>query len=381
MSTSQRVEKHKIKNGSEPLRYLRVAQGCAIVASLGVGFSSFWGLRDFFIEQGGLIGWLLPMSLAAVVTVLVAFLWHMLLDLASEKRTSVQLALLSGAAVVLTALMIAISAQFVTSAIGGDAALRHHKEAYLTEATELASALEEQSRLTDRQLGQGSQVAGQLQTYLRCEIERGCLSGRGGGEGPNTAALRDLVTGFGLMQDDASSQAGLQQALLNEARVQIEEARRAAREGDAESFNDHIALLHSAISRARGEAERLHFDPSFLANSAYPEVARLAGRFDGQGLQMRDEVLSRPVPVFEPMDRYEAAVTYSDKVYMAHVLGVAVELLPLLMFFIVLLSAQLREDQDDENGVANGLVEDRIGGDPDQPVLPFSGRSKGYPAE
>lgn len=66
-----------------PPPFLRTAQACAIVASLGIGFSSFWGLRDFFIEQGGLIGWLLPLSLAIVVTVMVAFLWHTLLELAA----------------------------------------------------------------------------------------------------------------------------------------------------------------------------------------------------------------------------------------------------------------------------------------------------------
>ncbi|WP_127116237.1 hypothetical protein [Shimia sediminis] len=379
---AERGGRKPAEHQKSPPPFLRAAQGFAIVASLGVGFSSFWGLRDFFIEQGGLIGWVLPLSLAIVVTAMMAFLWHMLLDLAAQKREPVAIALLSGAAIVLTGLMIAISAQFVTSAVGGDAGMRHHKEAYLSEVTELVSALEEQSRLTDQQLSQGSQVAGQLQAYLRCEIARGCLSKRGGGTGPATRVLEDMVSGFSLMQDDASSQAGLQQALLDEARVQIEEARRAARDGDVEGFNDHIALLHAAISRARGEAERLHFDPGFLANSPYAEVARLAKRFDSQGFQMRDEVLSRPVPVFEPMDRYEAAVTYSDKVYMAHVLGVSVELLPLLMFFVVLLSAQIREEEvEPEVGGSTVIDRTRVQDDPDQPILPFAGRPRGYPAE
>lgn len=69
---------------TSPPPFLRSAQACAIVASLGVGFSSFWGLRDFFVEQGGLIGWLLPLSLAIVVTVVVAFLWHTLLELGAH---------------------------------------------------------------------------------------------------------------------------------------------------------------------------------------------------------------------------------------------------------------------------------------------------------
>lgn len=293
-----------------------------------------------------------------------------------------KIALVSGAAIVLTGVTIGISAQFVTSAIGGDAGVRHHREAYLLNVTELVSALEEQSRLADQQIGQGGQVAGQLQSYLRCEIDRGCLSGRGGGIGAATRGLQEMVTGFSLMQEDAARQAGLQQALLDEARVQIEEARRAAREGNLEGFNGHVALLHAAVSRARGEAERQYFDPGFLASSPFAEVARMASRFDSQSFQMRDEVLSRPVPVFEPMDRYEAAVAYSDKVYMAHVLGVSVELLPLLMFFVVLLSAQMRDERDeaDDDGRNDG-AHDGMHDDPHQPVLPFSGRSRGYPAE
>ena len=82
--SAERDGRNPTKRQKSPPPFLRAAQACAIVASLGVGFSSFWGLRDFFIEQGGLIGWLLPLSLAIVVTVVVAFLWHTLLELAAH---------------------------------------------------------------------------------------------------------------------------------------------------------------------------------------------------------------------------------------------------------------------------------------------------------
>ena len=71
--------------GAAPPKFLRVAQGCALIASIGVGFATFWGLRDYFILQGGLIGWLLPLSLGTVVTVMVAFAWHMLMEMASDE--------------------------------------------------------------------------------------------------------------------------------------------------------------------------------------------------------------------------------------------------------------------------------------------------------
>jgi len=74
----------KREKKKSPPKFLRAAQGCAVLASLGVGFSSFWGLRDFFVDHSGLIGWLLPLSLALVVTVLVAFIWHILLELAAN---------------------------------------------------------------------------------------------------------------------------------------------------------------------------------------------------------------------------------------------------------------------------------------------------------
>lgn len=66
-----------------PPQFLRAAQSFAVLAALGAGFASFWGLRDFFVS-GGLVGWLLPLSLAIVVAGLVAFLWHVLLELAAD---------------------------------------------------------------------------------------------------------------------------------------------------------------------------------------------------------------------------------------------------------------------------------------------------------
>lgn len=88
---SERIERHGGRqHGAVPGRgkpapqYLHAAQGCAILASLGVGFASFWGLRDFFQGHEGLIGWLLPLSISIVVTSMLCFLWHYLIELAAH---------------------------------------------------------------------------------------------------------------------------------------------------------------------------------------------------------------------------------------------------------------------------------------------------------
>lgn len=72
-------------SAQEPLDWAkRAAQGFAIAASLGAGFSTFVGLRDFFTEHSGIFGWLLPISIAAVLTLVIAFCWHLLLEMASH---------------------------------------------------------------------------------------------------------------------------------------------------------------------------------------------------------------------------------------------------------------------------------------------------------
>lgn len=86
---SNRMDRSRSRPKDEPTGadppFLRVAQGCAIIASIGVGFSTFWGLRAYFVDQGGIVGWLLPLSLGIVVTVMVAFAWHMLMEMASHE--------------------------------------------------------------------------------------------------------------------------------------------------------------------------------------------------------------------------------------------------------------------------------------------------------
>lgn len=261
-----------------------------------------------------------------------------------------KIALLLGAAVLLTGTTIAISAQFITAAIGGASALRYHQEGYLAELTDVLSALEGRTRSAEQRSASIEQVSTELRALHQCELARGCVSGRGGGEGPASRELERVLTGINAWSQANAELLGAQQARLDEARIQIEEARVATRERDEEAFAEAVTRAHAALSHARGDEGEVAFGGAdALAESEYPELARLGERLLRSDTASAELDLDPSVPVFEALGPYEASVRYRHKVFMAHVLGVAVELLPLLMFLVILLSGQIRRDDEHDD--------------------------------
>lgn len=291
-------------------------------------------------------------------------------------RRPVKLALLCGAAVVLTGVTIGISAQFVIAAVGGDAAIRHHKHAYLAEVTRVLSDVEGQMRAADQQSGQVGQVVSELQSLLACELLRGCVSGRGGGPGTASQEIERILASMSVVNDSVSSASQVQTVRLDEVRAEIERARTAIREGDDAAFTDAVARLHAALSRAAGNTSGGVSANALLA-SRYPQIAAL-----GRRLLQADSMpgrldLDRETPVYLPVDKYEATQAHADKVVMAHVMGVSVELLPLLAFLLTLLASQIRRADDlDGDGGDSGQRQLETG-HPD--ILQFGKR--GVPAE
>lgn len=281
-----------------------------------------------------------------------------------------RIALKTAAAALLTGATLAISPPFIASAIGGDAAQRHHKEAHLAATTEVLAALEGQMSGSNTGVISLTQVRQELIGLYNCEVQIGCLSGRGGGAGQASRAVQQILQSFSAAQDGAVGNVDDQRALLVQAQVQIELARQAIRSNDDEAFSEAASIAHSALSRVQPSADAAVIDTSVLSNSTYPQIAALGRRLseDGNNPQI---ALPKAVPTYVPMDDYEATVAYADKVYTAHLLAIAVECLPFVMFLLLLLSAQLRKSEEDETL----QHKEETSGDT---LIPFSGR---HPAE
>lgn len=63
--------------------YLTPFQVIAYFAAIGVGASTFFGLRDYF-QGTGISGWVLAIVFSVVLTAALAAVWHFLLKFASE---------------------------------------------------------------------------------------------------------------------------------------------------------------------------------------------------------------------------------------------------------------------------------------------------------
>lgn len=332
---------HGREREKRPPRTLSFLQTLIVILAIGLGVTVAVGLRGVLAEDGGFTSWLVPIVFAAILSTLLAGLWHVTLRMVSRinPHDAKEVWTAIGYALALTAAHAATSMPFLASAIGGRDAIRHHQDqsinALIVAADTIAATRDAQARL---QRGVSRQHE-RLRQLLELEVA-GAGPSRQEGFGPVARSIQeaaDILTGA---SRSIESHAGLFDAELVAARSAIEAARQASLAGDKERFSEHFAAARSLLATLAGKV-RPHAEFGYDFSGSPLSDIRDVGVDLGLLVQQLGMGAPRIVlPVYEPISRPVAVLTYAEAVPLAWSVAIAADALPLAVIVLLILFRQ-----------------------------------------
>lgn len=313
-------------------------QMLVILLALGLGVTVAVGLRGVLSDEGGFVSWLVPIVFAAVLSTILAGLWHVTLRMALtiNPRDPQQLWTVIGYALALTCVHGATSMPFLASAIGGRDAVEHHQMEAVTALSLAADTISANAEARERISSALTGEAEELGRLLAQEVG-GLGQSREPGFGPLARQIEQAMRALQDGGDSFDGQSALLGAQIAAARDHVTYARDASALGDHETFAAHFGEARSLLGTAASQGETT-FDPSYnFAGSGIPGVRAVAPRLDRL---IRENSLGGTrvlLPVYEPLSRPVAVLTYPEAVPLAWSVAIAADFLALGAVALLLL--------------------------------------------
>lgn len=318
------------------------------------GVSAFFGLRDL-LPEGSVEAMVVPPAAAIVIAVAFWFVWHWLLSVVPLAHDPAKRTMGLMIASLLTLLSIGTTSWFIASAIGGSRAVQAHMNAYIADASRQLGALNANAAAEQSLTGLVSGIAAGWRGLAEAEAKHGSVSGKPGA-GPRADSLRRSAEDFEALQ-----------ASINERFQAFEEAR-AKSDGQLAEMtklaNSPTASTVEGQTRFASLAARLYQDFSSMDRiTALPlieqrgriQVEEKAGtvairdeaqtkRLYDAARRIRSERKSVETHVYHPASKAVATLDHAGSVPGAWIVGVAFDVLPLLMLALLMLGfAEARE--------------------------------------
>jgi hypothetical protein len=331
----------------------------ALVASVLTGLGVFWGLHGVLAAEGGPAAWLIPLGAAIAIGCLLGAAWHYVLGMARYARSAGAIALVLAMGVLLTGISIATSAWWLTSALGGGMALRHHHQIQFENYVAALDGMQSQARVDRKLLLEIATTRNILQQALDDERRDGSITGKTG-SGP---VVRELQVMLNALDDHHAALAKIpdeREALVARARTAIDEARRASAGGDETGVARALGETSHFITEAAGldmvyQASAI---PATL-NSGQPPVRSAVDHLrPAISDALRDRV-PVAVPHYQPTTRAAAVLDHAAHVAAAWAVAIALDCLVLALLCVLLVRANLDRTVPPDNRVA--LPDDRTG--------------------
>ena len=326
------------KQAPELSRTLALLQTLVNILAIGLGVTVAVGLRGVLADEGGFTSWLVPIIFAAILTAVMAGLWHVTLKMAAtvNPQDPKQLWTVIAFALALTAVHGATSMPFLASAIGGADAVRHHQERTLAQLSVAADTIQAnaEARSTVR-AGLASQTE-VLRRLLDQEITGSGPSGTSG-FGPIATQIQAALNALIRSGERFDGNSGMLLSQIAVVRDNIAAARDASLMGDEQTFIERIgasrAILSSAVREVGGQVSSAYD----FGSSPIAQVRTVGERI--ARLQLAGGIGSERVvlPVYQPVSRPEAVQRYPEVVPLAWSVAAAVDILGLIAVAAIML--------------------------------------------
>jgi hypothetical protein len=325
----------------------------AIVASVLTGLGVFWGLRGALAAEGGASAWLIPAGAAIGLFCLLATSWHFVLGMAPRAR-GIAIPLVLGTGLALTGLSITTSAWWLTSALGGGMALRHHHEIQFAALTRAIQQVQDQAGAERRLLLEIDAARHELQQAVEDELKNGTFSGKAG-PGPVTRELENMSAALFAQQLALAKVPDERDARIADARDALDQAKQASQAGDEAGVDQGM----TRASRFAAEAARL--DMIELASviqtvlaSDLPPVQKVADKLRSASRDVRDDRSRVNIPQYRSMTRAAAVLHYPEEAAAAWAVAIALESLVFALLCVLVVRANLDRMQPPDDDLDGG---------------------------
>lgn len=320
---------------------VRTTQILAIIACVLAGFGVFWGQRAELAADGGLSSWLIPIATSVALIVLLSGAWHMLLKMAVMKDgPAIELVLSMG--ITATIVAIATSSWFLTSAIGGPTALRHHMNTQVAEFEDTTRLIRNEAE-REIEIHQAVRAAkGTAEETARCELLDGCVT-LIPGPGPTVNELNRAAKAIGQVETEMSTLIETRTSTLDNAEEKLRQAQKAILDADEQAFAEAMSAGVSLL----GEAERMSVvnlaSSLAIGQTGVGPLSDILGQIALVVRKVSRQKTSIDIPTWERMSRSEATIAYSERISLAWIVAISLDTLPLLLLVITIVMARQRE--------------------------------------
>ncbi|MES2442495.1 MAG: hypothetical protein V4574_06660 [Pseudomonadota bacterium] len=329
------MDDHRSNKGSREAlaRWAMIAlTGFALFNGLALSF----GLFDALSDHNFVVRLILSLGGGAAIAALIGFGWKMLVGSAVAGNRDWQTATLGGVAGICG---ITVSAWILATTIGGDEALQAHRSANLDALNVQATRIERNGQLDQIVSDSVFTAAVEVLQMAKAETVNGLVSGIKSGRGQWALTLEAFAT---TLAEAGNEMRGVQDKradllkLFNKTAI---EARFAASADDGARYEE----LAIKSARLLGDADRLQAYPKvstlgagIMVTEAGAEIAKTKTKLLEYATNAEAQWRRGEIPFYRPVSKHVATADQAGAVPGSWLIGVAFEILPLLLLCMIL---------------------------------------------
>lgn len=330
--------------GNGIAHWLRMA---SILISILTGFSVLFGVFHSMHRTGVVERIVFAVGTGLIAGCTLGLGWHMLIKFAETSRKAV-LAMLTGVALVSVA--IGLNTWFLAAAIGGEDAVRESKIAYIRGLQASERRIMQNARNDAEFLSALKSAQVEVGRMAVAENLSGHVSGLSAGRDGWTINLEGAASSLANSGQEIESLVARRQQLLAAARRSLATLQEAAVASDDAAFRK-IALRVAGVLAEAGELKGIEgvagLGSGLMGKEASGEIGGVFSRLAHMAEAAEDRWIDADVPLFHPISRYIAVIEYGYSVPGAWVVGLSLEIIPLILLFLLVSKGHLALRGDD----------------------------------
>jgi hypothetical protein len=343
--------------GRTGLLHLGLGLACALQ-----GVTIWVALRD--MVPGGIESLVIPTVAALVVSIAFFFAWRYLIDHGSRSSDPYKRTGYIAIGLMLFGISVGATSWFMTSALAGDRAVRHHMNLYLAKATEQLSV---DSANIDKESKIGPMLAKTAAKWrMLAEAERGGQHGKKG-NGPIANAMDRSAAAAQQAQGDADNRIEEAKGFRDQANAVLREMTLLANDSSMGTSKGQQKFVEMTVRFSKASTDLENVTLTDLVDyigivtqeAKNSEVLRVAieqttTELHNYAKAVKDSKAKAERAVYMPVTKAAAVTEYADVAANGWVVAIALDSLPFLLLCLIMLTlgdkTNRHNDDDDLPG-------------------------------
>lgn len=324
-------------NRSGRERLARLAMAALTVFAIFNGLALSYALFDALGDHPFVVRLILAASGGGAISTFIGLVWKILLRSAEAGDRDWQTATVGGVAATIG---ICLSAWLLAATVAGDEAVQAHQSAYLDALNQQVTRIEDNGRLDRASAEAAATAAVEVDQMAKAEAANGLVSKIASGRGEWARALEAFAVTLSEAADEMARAQARRADRLELVDKTMIEARLAASGGDDKRFEE----LAIKAARLVGEADRIvayskvnSLGAGMMMDEAGEQITTTKGKLVELAQSAETQWRRGDIPFYRPVSKQVATAEQAGAVPGGWLIGVAFELLPMVLLFGILI--------------------------------------------